>query len=425
VCGLNLWKEGQMRLIYLDSQSTTQLDERILEAMLPYLKENYGNPQSMHTIGSKAKDALETARQEVADLIGALPKEIFFTSCGSESNNLAIKGIAESYKQTGKHIIVSSVEHFSVLYSARRLEKEGFRVTYVPVDKYGMVNPEELKEAIRDDTILISVQHANPEVGTIQPIEEIGQIVEEKNKNRQKSRIYFHTDAVQTAGSISVDVKKLKCDLLTLAASQFYGPKGAAALYVKKGVRIIPQIDGGIQEDGRRAGTENVPAIVGLGKACEIAKKEMENNNKKILKLRDKLISEISSKIEYVYLNGHPTKRLPNNANFSIEFVEGEGMLLWLDQKGICVSSGSACTSKALKLSHVLSAMKVDPAVAQGSLLFTLSKYNEEAEIDYVLSELPPIVKKLRDMSPIYAHFIKTGSRIAAGPGTDYEHHHT
>lgn len=402
-----------MKEIYLDNHSNTKLDNRVFEEMLPYFKEDYGNPQSMHTLGAKSKDAVDKARGQVAELIGAKEAEIYFISNGSEANNLAVKGACEAQKQKGKHIIVSSIEHFSVLYSAKRLQQSGFEATYLPVDKYGIVSPEDLKNAIRPSTMLISIQHANPEIGTVQDIENLAKIAKEKN-------ILFHTDAVCTSGVLPVNVDKLGVDLLTLSGTSFYGPKGAAALYVKKGVRIIPQIDGGVQEGGRRAGTENVPAIAGLGAACELAKVEMEENNKKIIKLRDRLINELPQKIDYIYLNGHPTARLPGNVNFSIEFVEGEGMLLFLDSKEIYVTSGSACTSKALKMSHVLSAINIDAAVAQGSLTMTLSKYNTDEDIDYIITELPAIVKKLRDMSPLYAYFKQTGKRKEAGPGTNY-----
>jgi cysteine desulfurase len=287
----------------------------------------------------------------------------------------------------------------------------------LPVDRYGLVSPDDVAKSLREDTILVSIQHANPEIGTIQPIAEIAAVCKEKN-------VPFHTDAVCTAGIIPLDVTNLGIDLLTLSGSQFYGPKGAAVLYIKKGIRIVPQIDGGIQEGGRRAGTENVPAIVGFGQACEIAVHEREENYRHMLQLRDRLVAALPEKIPYIYINGHPEKRLPNNVNISVEFVEGEGMFLFLDQKGIYVSSGSACASKALKMSHVLSAIKVDPAVGQGSILVTLSKYNTGADIDYLLAEFPPIVAKLRDMSPLYSYFQKTGQRRAAGPGTDYEHEH-
>jgi len=406
-----------MKQVYLDNHSGTKVDGRVYEAMLPYLKDYYGNAQSMHSFGTKSAEAIQKARQQVASLINANENEIYFTSCGSESNNLAIKGVAEANKTKGKHIIVSCIEHFSVLYSAKRIEQTGFQVAQLPVDKYGLVSPNDLQNLIRSDTILISIQHANPEIGTIQLIEELSKIAKEKG-------ILFHTDAIATAGTIPVDVTKLGVDLLSLAGSQFYGPSGTSALYIKKGVRIIPQIDGGIQESGRRAGTENVPAIIGLGKACEIAKQEIAENNKKILALRNRFINELPKKIDYIYLNGHPEKRLPNNVNFSVEFIEGEGMLLFLDEKGIYITSGSACTSKALKMSHILAAIKVDAAIAQGSVTMTLSKYNTNENIDYVLKEFPPIVHKLRELSPLYAYFQKTGKRQEAGPGTDYAHHH-
>ncbi|MCX5781517.1 MAG: cysteine desulfurase family protein [Elusimicrobia bacterium] len=404
-------------LVYLDNQSNTKLDDRVFQVMIPFFKENYGNAQTIYSLGTISKDAIDKARNQVAKLINAKDEEIYFTSCGSESNNLAIKGIAEANKQKGKHIVVSAVEHFSVLNAAKRLSQNGYEISYIPVDKYGSISLEDVKKSLREDTILVSIQHANTEIGTIQNIEEISKVVKEKN-------IIFHTDAVQTAGTIAVDVQKLNVDLLTLSGSQFYGPKGAAALFIKKGVRIVPQIDGGVQEGGRRAGTENVPAIVGLGKAAEIAMSEMSINSDKIIKLRDRILNELPEKIEHVYLNGHLYQRLPGNVNFSIEFIEGEGMFLFLDQKGICVSSGSACASKALKMSHVLTAINCDPAIGQGSILMTLSKYNSDSEIDYLLKEFPPIVKKLRDMSPLYDYFIKTGKRQEAGPGTDYEHEH-
>lgn len=406
-----------MKEVYLDNQSNTPLDERVYNEMLPYLKENYGNAQSNHSLGFVSKDAVEKARALVASLIGSKPEEIYFTSSASEANNLAVKGILEANKAKGKHIIVSAVEHFSVLNSAKRLSNAGFEVTLVPVDKFGFVSPEDVEKAIRNDTVLVSIQHANTEIGTIQPIQEIAKVTKQKG-------VLFHTDAVSTAGTIPVDVAALGVDLLTLSGQQFYGPKGAAVLFIKKGVRVVPQIDGGIQEGGRRAGTENVPAIVGFGKACEIAKAEMQENSKKISALRDKLIAELPKRIENIYLNGHPANRIPGNVNFSIEFIEGEGMFLLLDGKGIYVSSGSACASKALKMSHVLTAVGCDAAVGQGSILMSLSKYNTDEEMDYVLAEFPPVVKKLRDMSPLYSYFLKTGKRQVAGPGTDYEHEH-
>ncbi|MFH1783816.1 MAG: cysteine desulfurase family protein [bacterium] len=406
-----------MKDVYLDNHAATKVDERVFEAMVPFLKENYGNVQSMHSFGAKSKDAVDKARKQVAELIGATENEIYFTSCASEANNLAFKGVAQAYQSKGKHIIVSAVEHFSIINAAKRLLQAGFEITYLGVDKYGVVSVSELKKALRDDTILVSIQHANSEIGTIQDIEALSKVVKEKG-------VLFHTDAVATAGIIPIDVKKLGVDLLSIAGSQFHGPKGAAALYIKKGTKVIPQIDGGIQESGRRAGTENVAGIVGLGKASEIAKQEMEDNHKKIIALRDRIIKELPENIENIYLNGHPEKRLPNNVNFSVEFVEGEGMLLFLDEEGIYVSSGSACTSKALKMSHVLSAIKLDAAVAQGSLVMTLSKYSSDEDIDYIIEKFPAIVARLREMSPLYAHFKKTGNRFEAGPGTDYEHAH-
>lgn len=406
-----------MREVYLDNGSATRIDERVLEAMLPFLKGDYGNAQSMHSLGQRAKDALDHARATVAQLVNSQDNEIIFTSCGSESNNLALKGVAYANKQKGRHIIISSIEHFSVIHSAKRLVQDGFEITYLPVDKYGMVSVDDLKKSIRKDTILVSIQHSNPEIGTIQPLKELALIC-------HNNGVYFHTDAVASAGVVQLDVNELGVDLLSFASATIYGPKGAGALYVKKGIRIIPLIDGGIQESGKRAGTENIPAIVGFGKACEIAKDELPTNLEKLKKLQGRLLKELPEKIEYIYLNGHPENRLPNNVNFSIEFIEGEGMLLFLDQKGIYVTSGSACTSRTLKMSHVLQAINVDPAIAQGSVLMVLSKYNSDEDINYVLNEFPPIVTQLRNLSPLYAHFLKTGKRIEAGPGTDYEHHH-
>jgi cysteine desulfurase len=405
-----------MRSVYLDNNSATRIDDRVLDAMLPFLKDEYGNAQSMHSPGQRAKDALEGARAQVAELIGSRPDEVYFTSCGSESNNLALKGIAKAYRQKGRHIIISAIEHVSILQAAKKLGQQGWDITILPVDGSGRISLQALGSAIRNDTVLVSIQHANPEIGTVQPLPEISRIVHGKGA-------LFHTDAVCTAGVIATNVNDLGADLLSLASSTMYGPKGAAALYVKKGVKIAPQVDGGVQEAGRRAGTENIPAIVGFGKACRIASAEMESNRKRIQPLRDRLINELPQKIEYIFLNGHPHERAPNNVNFSVEFVEGEGMLLFLDERGISVTSGSACTSRTLKMSHVLQATGMDAAVAQGSVLMTLSKHNTADDVDYILAEFPPIVKRLRDMSPLYAHFLKTGKRMEAGPGTDYEHH--
>jgi cysteine desulfurase len=400
---------------YFDNNSATRIDDKVFEAMLPFLRAEYGNPQSMNTPGMFAKDAIESARAKVAAFIGAKPNEIIFTSCGSEANNLAIKGIAEANAQKGKHIIVSAIEHFSVLNAAKRLSQQGFEVTLLPVDGMGLVDPSVLKKALRSDTVLVSVQMANQEIGTIQPARELAGIA-------QGSGILFHTDAIAAAATMPIDVVSLGVNALSISATMFHGPKGAAALYVKKGTRMIPQIDGGVQEDGKRAGTENVPAIIGMGTACQIAKENLASASANMAVLRDRLINELPKLVKYVYLNGHPTKRLANNVDFSVEFIEGEGMMLFLDQKGISVTSGSACANKALKMSHVLSAIKVETALGQGSLLITLSKYTTAAEIDYFLKEFPPIVEKLRSMSPLYSHFQKTGKRMIAGPGTDYDH---
>ena len=389
-----------MRKVYLDHVATTPISNEVLEAMLPYLKDAYGNPQSLHGWGDEAREAIEDARGGVATLIGAQPEEIIFTASGTEANNFAIKGLALAQQSKGKHIVVSAIEHFSLLHSARTLEKWGFEFTLVPVDKYGVVNPEDVAKSIRKDTILVSVMHANNEVGTIQPIKEIAKVVKEAG-------VIFHTDAVATTGTIPVDVKELAVDALSLAGNQFYGPKGAGALWVRKGVRIIPFLDGGVQEGGRRAGTEDVPAIVGLGKAAELAKAEIEARTKHLLARRNRLIEGLPSRIEHVLLTGHPTQRLPGNASFCIEFIEGEAMLMLLASKGVAASSGSACTSKVLKASHVLTAMGIPPEIAQGSLLFSFGVENTEEDVDYVLEVLPPIVDRLRQMSPLYAKFLK------------------
>ncbi|MEE9520542.1 MAG: IscS subfamily cysteine desulfurase, partial [Dehalococcoidales bacterium] len=389
-----------MRKVYLDHIATTPILHEVLEAMLPYLKDAYGNPQSLHDWGDEAREAIEDARGRVAALIGAQPGEIIFTSSGTEANNFAIKGLALAQQSKGKHIVVSAIEHFSLLHSARTLEKWGFELTLVPVDKYGVVNQDDIAKSIREDTILVSVMHANSEVGTIQPIREIARLAKEAGA-------IFHTDAVATTGTIPVDVNELAVDALSLAGNQFYGPKGAGALWLRKGVRIIPFLDGGVQEGGRRAGTENVPAIVGLGKAAELAKAGMESRTGRLLALRNRLIEGLPSRIEHVLLTGHPTQRLPGNASFCIEFIEGEAMLMLLASKGVAASSGSACTSKVLKASHVLTAMGIPPAIAQGSLLFSFGRDNTEEDVDYLLEVLPPIVDRLRQMSPLYAKFLK------------------
>lgn len=389
-----------MPKVYLDNASTTPLLPQVREAMLPYLGEVFGNPSSLHDWGDGAREAMENAREQVANLIGADSEGVIFTGSGTESNNFAIKGLALAQQNKGKHIVISAVEHFSVMYSARTLEKWGFEVTLVPVDKYGVVDVHEVEREIRKDTVLVSVMHANGEVGSLEPIAEIAKITKAKE-------VVFHTDAVATAGTIPVNVKELGVDALSLAGNQFYGPKGVGALWVRKGVRIMPLIDGGVQEGGRRAGTENVPAIVGLGKAAELAAADMPNRISRLTPLRDRMIKELPAKIEHVMVTGHPQNRLPGHASFCIEFIEGESMLMWLNMQGIAVSSGSACTSRALKASHVLIAMGLPHEIAQGSLLFSLGLDSKDEDIDYVLESLPPIVERLRQMSPLYAKFVK------------------
>jgi len=389
-----------VRKVYLDHAATTPVHPKVLEAMMPYFSVRFGNPSNLHDIGREAKDAVDEARAKTASLIGAKPEEIYFTSSGAESNNFALKGIAQANSQKGRHIIVSQIEHFSILHPAKTLEKSGFTVTYLPTDKEGLVNPDDVAKAITKDTILVSIMHANNEIGTIQPIEEIARITKEKG-------ILFHSDAVATTGWIPVSVNTLGVDALSLSGHQFYGPKGASALYVRKGVRIKPQIEGGIQEDGRRAGTENVTGIVGLGRAAELAAAEIEQRMAYLTPLRDRLQKGLVENIDHVVINGHPKRRLPHNLNLSMWYVEGESMLLFLNMEGISVSSGSACTSRSLKSSHVLSCIGTDAAVANGTLLMSLGMDNTAEDIDYVIAKLPPIVRRLRDMSPLYEDMIK------------------
>lgn len=390
-----------MKKVYLDHSATTPLLPAVREAMLPFLGDSFGNPLSLHDWGDPAREALDLAREQVAGLIGAeSPEEVIFTSSGTESNNFAIKGLAAALQNKGKHIIISSIEHFSVMNAARSLEKLGFQITLVPVDKNGTVNPEDVRKSLRDDTILVSIMHANGEVGTIQPIQEIGAITREK-------KVLFHTDAVASCGNIPVNVKNLGVDALSLAGNQFYGPKGGAALWIKRGVRIIPLLDGGIQEGGRRAGSEDMVSIVGLGKAAEIAAGDIANRMSKLTPMRDQLIKGLTEKIGHVILSGHPQNRLPGHASFCVEFIEGESMLMLLNSQGIGVSSGSSCTSRALKASHVLIAMGYNHEIAQGSLLFTLGIENSPEDIDYVVEAMQPIVVRLRQMSPVYDKFLK------------------
>ncbi|EIV99484.1 cysteine desulfurase NifS [Thermoanaerobacter siderophilus] len=383
-----------MDRIYLDNAATTPVDKRVLEAMLPYYSDVFGNPSSTYSHGQEAKKAIEEAREKVAKALGADAEEIYFTSGGSESDNWALKGVAYALKNKGNHIITTEIEHHAVLHTCRYLEKEGFKVTYLPVDEYGLVKPEDLKKAITDKTILVSIMFANNEIGTIEPIEELVKIAHEKN-------IYFHTDAVQAVGNVPIDVKKLDVDLLSLSAHKIYGPKGVGALYIKKGVKIHSLIQGGTQEKNRRAGTENVPGIVGLGEAIELITKNLDSHINKLTFLRDKLINGILEKIPYTRLNGHPTKRLPGNVNVSFEFIDGESLILNLDMAGICASSGSACTSGSLEPSHVLLAIGLSKELARGSLRLTIGKDNTEEDIDKVLEVLPQIVKRLRSISQI------------------------
>ena len=389
-----------MRKVYLDNVATTPMLPEVLDAMLPYLKEDYGNPQSLHSWGDEPREAVEGARTEVADLIGAKSGEVIFTASGTESNNFAVKGLAEALQSRGKHIVISAVEHYSVLNSARTLEKRGFELTLVPVDKHAMVNPDDVAASIREDTILVSVMHANAEVGTIQPIKEIAKVVKETG-------VIFHTDAVATAGTIPVDVRELGVDALSIAGNQFYGPKGAGALWLRSGVRIIPFLEGGVQEGGRRAGTEDIPAIVGLGKAAELATRDLGKRVNHLWALRDRMLEGLPSRMEHMFVTGHPTQRLPGSASFCIEFIEGESMLMLLNHQGIAAASGSACTSRALKASHVLLAMGIPHEVAHGSLLFSIGLSNTAEDMDYVLEVLPPIVDRLRSMSPLYAKYSK------------------
>ena len=384
-----------MKKIYLDYAATTPTDPEVLKIMLPYFTDRFGNPSSIHSFGQEAKAAIEKAREEIASFLGAKQDEIIFTSGGSESDNFAIKGVAYANKHKGNHIITSSIEHHAVIKSCEFLEKMGFEVTYIPVNKDGLVDPEDVKKAITDKTILISIMHASNEIGTIQPIKEIGKIAKEK-------KIYFHSDAVQTFGHIHINVDELNVDLLSVSAHKLCGPKGIGILYVRKGTKIVSFIHGGGQERKRRASTENVPAIVGFGKAVEIAKKTMDEEVKKLVILRDKLIKGILEKIDNVYLNGHPVRRLPNNVNVSVESIEGESMLLNLDMEGIAASTGSACTSASLEASHVLLALGLSHELAHGSLRFTLGRYTEKEDINKVLEILPKIVKKLRSMSPLW-----------------------
>ena len=389
-----------MKNIYFDNAATTRLDEEVLNEMIPYLKENYGNASSIYKLGRDSKKAVEDSREKIAQVLNCKSNEIYFTACGSESDNTAIKGIARANRLKGNHIITSKIEHPAVLETCKNLEKEGFEVTYISVDENGIINLEELKKSVKDTTVLITIMFANNEIGTLQPIEEIGKIAKEKN-------IYFHTDAVQAVGSIKIDVQKLNIDSLSLSGHKLYGPKGIGALYVKSGIKFEKFVDGGHQERNKRAGTENVAGIVGIGKAIEIAYSDLEEHNKKIKELRDYYVAQVTSKIPYVKVNGDMKKRLPGNSNISFRFIEGEGLLLNLDLKGVCASSGSACTSGSLDPSHVLLAIGLPHEIAHGSLRITIGKYNTKKEIDYLVENLIEIVNRLRDMSPLYEKFLE------------------
>ena len=388
-------------MIYLDNASTTKLDKRVLDRMLPYLTEEYGNPSAIYKPAKTARKAVEEARATVAKILNCEPAEIYFTASGSESDNTAIKGIARRYRDKGKHIITSKIEHPAVLETCKALEREGFDVTYISVDGNGILDLKELENSIREDTILISVMFANNEIGTLQPVKEIGEIA-------KRHGVFFHTDAVQAVGSEWIDVKELGIDSLSLSAHKFHGPKGVGALYVKSGVRFERFVDGGHQEKGRRAGTENVAGIVGLAAAMELSYAELQEKNGRVRALRDYYEAEVEKRIPYIKRNGDQKKRLAGTSNISFEFLEGEGLLLNLDLKGICASSGSACTSGSLDPSHVLLAIGLKHEIAHGSLRISIGKYNTKEEIDFLVESLVEIVNKLREMSPLY-------ERVAGG----------
>lgn len=389
-----------MNTIYLDNNATTKTDEEVVKAMMPYLLDNYGNPSSIYKIGRENKKVVEDSREKIAKILNCEPNEIYFTSGGSESDNTAIRGIAYSYKNKGNHIITSKIEHPAVLETCKQLEKEGFEVSYIDTDENGIVDLEELKKEIKQVTTLITIMFANNEIGTLQPIKEIGEIA-------KKNNIIFHTDAVQAVGSVLIDVKELNIDSLSLSAHKFYGPKGIGVLYVRKGIKFEKFVNGGHQERNKRAGTENVAGIVGLAKAIELAYQNLEEHNKKIKELRDYYVEQVQEKIPYIKINGDMEKRLPGNSNISFRFIEGEGLLLNLDLKGICASSGSACTSGSLDPSHVLLAIGLPHEIAHGSLRISIGKYNTKEEIDYLVENLVEIVGRLREMSPLWEKFIE------------------
>ncbi|MBU4149136.1 MAG: cysteine desulfurase NifS [Candidatus Omnitrophica bacterium] len=384
-----------MRQVYLDHNATTPVRKEVLEAMMPYFAEEYGNASSVHSMGQSAMKAVESAREVIGEAIGTEAVDIVFTSGGTESGNFAIKGIAMANLDKGRHIITSEIEHLAVLDSCRFIEEElGFEVTRIPVDKYGVIDLDRLKDSVRKDTVLISIMFANNEVGTIQPVKEIANIA-------KKNGIYFHTDAVQALGKEPIDVEELGIDLCSFSAHKLNGPKGAGALFIKKGVKLTPFHNGGHHERKRRAGTLNVPGIVGFGRAVEAAQKEMPEVNKRMKKLTERFLDGLNKELDEIYLNGHPEKRLSNTINISFKYIEGESLILNFDLKGISASTGSACTSGSLDPSHVLIAMGVEPALAQGSIRFSFGYENTEEDVDYCLAEIPPIVKRLREMSPL------------------------
>ena len=392
------------KLIYLDNAATTKTSEEVVAAMLPYFTEYYGNPSSVYEFASESKKAVSNARRTIAETLGAQENEIYFTAGGSEADNWALKATAEAYQSKGKHIITTKIEHHAILHTAEYLEKRGFEITYIGVDENGVVKVDELEKAIRPDTILISVMFANNEIGTIQPIKEIGEIA-------KKHGVLFHTDAVQAYGQLPINVDELHIDMLSSSGHKLNGPKGIGFLYIRKGVKIRSFVHGGAQERKRRAGTENVPGIVGDGKAAEIAAKTMKERTAKEIELRDHLIDRVLAEVPYTRLNGHRTNRLPNNANFSFQFVEGESLLILLDNNGICASSGSACTSGSLDPSHVLLAIGLPHEIAHGSLRLTLSAETTMEDIDFVVDCIKQIIERLRSMSPLYEDFVKKNQK--------------
>jgi len=383
-----------MKRIYMDYAATTPMLPEVAEAMQPYFSHRFGNPSSIHSMGQEARDAVEAARVHVAGLIGCQPGDVVFTGGGTEADNHAVKGVALANREKGNHIITTAIEHHAVLYTCNYMKKLGFDVTVVPVDKYGLVDPDDIKKAITAKTLLVSVMHANNEVGTIQPIEEIGRIT-------RRAGVYFHVDAVQTAGHLPIDVDRMGIDLLSASAHKLYGPKGVGMLYIRPGTRIVPLLHGGEQENERRAGTENVAGIAGFGKAAEIARAEMGKEAGRLSGYRDRLIDSVLEKVADAYLNGHRTSRLPNNTNFSIDFIEGESILMYLDAEGICASTGSACSSSSSEPSHVLMALGIPVERARGSVRFTLGRWTSAEDVDRVVEALPRIVEKLRAMSPL------------------------